>query len=103
MKWPNFICVIWVGGHYGGDQNEILYRFQFPERRGALADFLAKLSPHWNISLFHYRNHGTDYGRVLVGLEVAPQEVKRFRKSLDELGYRYWDETDNAAFGLFLS
>lgn len=92
-----------VGGHYNGAKQEILYRFQFPERVGALSDFLKKLSPQWNISLFHYRNHGTDYGRVLVGLEVDRKDKKRFQKSLDELGYPYWDETENQAFQMFLN
>lgn len=91
-----------IGGHYTGRQNESLYRFQFPERLGALSDFLSKLSPHWNISLFHYRNHGADYGRVLVGLEVSANEKGKFQKSLDELGYAYFEETDNPACQMFL-
>lgn len=91
-----------IGGHYNGSRNEILYRFQFPERLGALSDFLQKLSPRWNISLFHYRNHGADYGRVLVGLEVDDSEKVKFQQSLDELGYEYFDETENVACGMFL-
>jgi len=90
-----------VGGHAAVD-NELLYRFEFPERPGALMQFLNSMSHNWNISLFHYRNHGTDYGRVLVGIQVPPQEKKEFQRFLDALGYRYWDERDNPAYKLFL-
>ena len=92
-----------VGGKSHVIEHELLYRFEFPERPGALVDFLHALSPHWNISLFHYRNHGTDYGRVLAGIEVPPEEKKKFQKSLDELGYKYWDESQNEACALFLT
>jgi threonine dehydratase len=91
-----------VGGKAKEVPDEIFYRFEFPERAGALADFLNNLSPDWNISLFHYRNHGTDYGRVLVGLEVSSKNKKAFQKGLEKLGYKYWDETDNPACQLFL-
>ncbi|HKJ08579.1 MAG TPA: threonine ammonia-lyase, biosynthetic, partial [Gammaproteobacteria bacterium] len=91
-----------VGGHAPGVEDEILYRFEFPERPGALLRFLTKMGGRWNISLFHYRNHGAAYGRVLVGIQVSPGERKRFREFLDALGYQYWDETGNPAYGLFL-
>ncbi|MDO8436656.1 MAG: threonine ammonia-lyase, biosynthetic [Nitrosomonadaceae bacterium] len=91
-----------VGGRARGVKNEILYRFEFPDRPGALMKFLDSMSHHWNISLFHYRNHGTDYGRVLVGMEVPPAEKAEFRTFLDQLGYRYWDESKNPAYKLFL-
>lgn len=91
-----------VGGRAREVKNEILYRFEFPDRPGALMKFLDSMSHHWNISLFHYRNHGTDYGRVLVGMEVPPAEKAEFRTFLDQLGYRYWDESKNPAYKLFL-
>ena len=91
-----------VGGRARGVKNEILYRFEFPDRPGALMKFLDSMSHHWNISLFHYRNHGTDYGRVLVGMEVPPGEKAEFRTFLGQLGYRYWDESKNPAYKLFL-
>ncbi|MGE5026848.1 MAG: threonine ammonia-lyase, biosynthetic, partial [Betaproteobacteria bacterium] len=83
--------------------NELLYRFEFPERPGALMQFLQSMSRGWNISLFHYRNHGADYGRVLVGIQVPEKEKPAFQKFLDELGYRYWDESRNPAYKLFLA
>jgi threonine dehydratase len=79
-----------------------LYRFEFPERPGALMKFLASMRPDWNISLFHYRNHGADVGRVLVGMQVPSREMGALRKFLGALGYRYWDETENPAYRLFL-
>ena len=91
-----------VGGHAAQVKNELLYRFEFPERPGALMNFLSRMSAGWNISLFHYRNHGADYGRVLVGMEVPPKEMKDFRAFLKNLGYRYWDESKNPAYRLFL-
>ena len=91
-----------VGGHSNKVDNEILYRFEFPDRPGALMNFLNNLSHNWNISLFHYRNHGADYGRVLVGIQVPPNEHTDFKCFLDQLGYRYWDETKNPAYQLFL-
>ena len=91
-----------VGGHAHKVKNEILYRFEFPERPGALMKFLNSMSHNWNISLFHYRNHGTDYGRVLVGMQVPPGEKAEFKTFLDQLGYRYWDESKNPAYKLFL-
>lgn len=91
-----------VGGRASGVKNEILYRFEFPDRPGALMKFLNSMSHNWNISLFHYRNHGTDYGRVLVGMGVPPGEQADFKAFLDQLGYRYWDESKNPAYKLFL-
>jgi threonine dehydratase len=91
-----------VGGHAHAVKNEIVYRFEFPDRPGALMNFLNNMSHNWNISLFHYRNHGADYGRVLIGIQVPPEEKSAFRAFLDQLGYRYWDETKNPAYKLFL-
>ena len=91
-----------VGGHAPTATNEILYRFEFPERPGALTRFLTSMSHGWNISLFHYRNHGADYGRVLVGMQVPPKDKKQFQTFLDKVGYPYCDETRNPAYRLFL-
>ncbi len=91
-----------VGGHAPAAENEILYRFEFPERPGALLKFLDSMSRGWNISLFHYRNHGADYGRVLVGMQVPPQDKAEFRTFLGRLGYDCVDETGNPAYRLFL-
>jgi len=91
-----------VGGHAPQVKHELVYRFEFPERPGALMHFLNKMSAGWNISLFHYRNHGADTGRVLVGMEVPPREMKDFRAFLKNLGYRCWDESKNPAYRLFL-
>ncbi len=91
-----------VGGHAPAAENEILYRFEFPERPGALMQFLNSMSAGWNISLFHYRNHGADYGRVLVGMQVPPSDKAEFRRFLDRLGYDCVDETANPAYRLFL-
>jgi threonine dehydratase len=91
-----------VGGHAPQVENEQVYRFEFPERPGALMNFLEHMSAGWNISLFHYRNHGADYGRVLVGIQVPPQEKQAFRAFLDKLGYAWWNETANPAYKLFL-
>ncbi|UCD68622.1 MAG: threonine ammonia-lyase, biosynthetic [Betaproteobacteria bacterium] len=92
-----------VGGRAPQASNELLYRFEFPERPGALMRFLESMTHNWNISLFHYRNHGADYGRVLVGMQVPPGERSDFRHFLSELGYSYVDETDNATYSLFLA
>ena len=92
-----------VGGHAAQVENELLYRFEFPERPGALMNFLKHMSAGWNISLFHYRNHGADTGRVLVGMQVPPADQTAFQAFLKDLGYRYWDETANPAYKLFLA
>ena len=91
-----------VGGHAPEVQNERLCRFEFPERPGALANFLDALAGRWNISLFHYRNHGSDFGRVLAGLEVEEGELPAFRSFLEGLGYEYALESDNPAYRFFL-
>ena len=91
-----------VGGHAPQVKNERLYRFEFPERPGALLRFLTRIGQRWNISLFHYRNHGAAYGRVLIGVQVIDDEQDDFKGFLDELGYVYWQETDNPAYQLFL-
>ncbi|MFY0642572.1 MAG: threonine ammonia-lyase, biosynthetic [Bermanella sp.] len=92
-----------VGGHAPESvDNEILYRFEFPERPGALLVFLKTLGKRWNISMFHYRNHGAANGRVLVGLQVPKGEEKELKKYLDEVAYPYWEESDNPAYKLFL-
>ncbi len=91
-----------VGGHAPEVRDEILFRFEFPERPGALMNFLDSMNHSWNISLFHYRNHGADYGRVLVGLQVPHHDKKALKTFLDTLGYRYWDESGNPAYRLFL-
>ena len=92
-----------VGGKSALAKNEMLYRFEFPERPGALMRFLSSMSPNWNISLFHYRNHGADYGRILVGLQVPLQDAAEFKLFLDNLGYRHWDESQNPVYQLFLA
>src|SRR5438309_914091 len=91
-----------VGGRAPFASNELLYRFAFPERPGALMRFLSSMRSDWNISLFHYRNHGADYGRVLVGMQVPSREMKQFRRFLENLGYPYAEETRNPAYRLFL-
>jgi threonine dehydratase len=91
-----------VGGKSSLAQDELLYRFEFPERPGALMRFLSTMNPNWNISLFHYRNQGGDVGRILVGLQVPKKEMKTFRTFLDNLGYRHWDESKNPLYKLFL-
>jgi threonine dehydratase len=91
-----------VGGHSPLASDERLYRFEFPERPGALLDFLTAMQPGWNISLFHYRNHGADFGRVLVGMQVPPSDDAAFRRFLDQLGYPATDETDHPAYRMFL-
>lgn len=91
-----------VGGRSGLADNELLYRFEFPERPGALMRFLNTMNPDWNISLFHYRNQGADYGQILVGIQVPPGQKTRFKAFLSEIGYPHWNETNNPAYRLFL-
>ncbi len=92
-----------VGGRSALAEHEMLFRFEFPERPGALARFLQAMHPDWNISLFHYRNQGDDYGRVLVGIQLPPGSNKTDVKGfLESLGYPYWNETNNPAYRLFL-
>jgi threonine dehydratase len=92
-----------VGGRSVLAADELLYRFEFPERPGALIQFLHSMSPNWNISLFHYRNHGSDYGRILLGIQVPPQEMADWQAFLETLGYPFWDESGNPAYKLFLA
>ena len=92
-----------VGGRADGLPDERIYRFQFPERPGALMRFLDALAQGWNITLFHYRNHGADYGRVLAGFAVPERDRPRFIACLDALDYPYWDESDNPAYRIFLN
>ncbi len=91
-----------VGGRSPLANNELLYRFEFPERPGALMRFVSSMSPNWNISLFHYRNNGADYGRIVVGVQVPPSEMEDWQAFLDTLGYRYWDESENPVYKMFL-
>jgi threonine dehydratase len=91
-----------VGGHSQLAKDELLYRFEFPEKPGALMRFLTSMAPNWNISLFHYRNHGADYGRILVGIQVPPSDKKELKNFLGSLGYPHWEETNNPAYKLFL-
>ena len=92
-----------VGGQSHGIANERLFRFEFPERPGALLDFLNAIGTDWNISLFHYRNHGSDYGRILAGIDVPAEETDQLEAHLKDLGYAHWEESDNPAYSMFLS
>jgi threonine dehydratase len=92
-----------VGGRSPGIDNERLFRFEFPERPGALSDFLKAIGTDWNISLFHYRNHGSDYGRILAGIQVPEAEYDELEAHLSALGYAHWEESDNPVYRLFLS
>jgi threonine dehydratase len=91
-----------VGGRARGISDERLFRFEFPERPGALLKFLQAIGSKWNISLFHYRNHGSDYGRVLAGIQVPPATATDFLIHLQDLHYPYVEETDNPAYRIFL-
>lgn len=92
-----------VGGRAPGLANERLFRFEFPERPGALLQFLDAIGTDWSISLFHYRNHGSDHGRILAGIDVPEQETAELEAHLAELGYAHWEESDNPAYAMFLS
>jgi threonine dehydratase len=91
-----------VGGRSHKVENERLVTFEFPERPGALTRFLNQMQGVWNITLFHYRNHGADYGRVLMGIDVPAAEIEEFTGFLQSVGYSYQDVSDNAAYKLFL-
>ncbi|MEG3941321.1 threonine ammonia-lyase, biosynthetic [Microcoleus sp. S36b_A3] len=91
-----------VGGRSFLAKHELFYRFEFPERPGALMQFVGSMSPNWNISVFHYRNNGADYGRIVVGIQVPPDEMQEWQDFLDTLGYQYGDESQNPAYKLFL-
>ncbi len=92
-----------VGGRSPGITNERLFRFEFPERPGALLDFLNAIGTNWNITLFHYRNHGSDYGRILAGIDVPRGDADELEAHLADLGYAHWEESDNPAYSMFLS
>jgi threonine dehydratase len=92
-----------VGGRSADLQHERLFRFEFPERPGALLDFLHAIGTDWNISLFHYRNHGSDHGRVLAGIDVPETDTEKLEAHLAELGYSHWEESNNPAYTMFLS
>ena len=92
-----------VGGRSSTVRNEHLFRFEFPERPGALLDFLDAVGTNWNITLFHYRNHGSDYGRILAGIDVPEEETDELEVHLAELGYPHWEESDNPAYAMFLA
>ncbi len=92
-----------IGGQPGlSVANELLFRFQFPEKPGALLNFLMKVGDRWNISLFHYRNHGSNFGRILMGFQVEKKDIREFNSFLKSIDLPYWDETDNDAYRLFL-
>ena len=91
-----------VGGRSSTVANERLFRFEFPERPGALLDFLNAIGTEWNISLFHYRNHGSDYGRILAGIDVPQNETEKLEAHLADLGYTHWEESDNPVYAMFL-
>jgi len=92
-----------VGGTTASLPNEKLFRFEFPERPGALLDFLNLMGNGFNITMFHYRNHGAAYGRVLAGIEIPADAMSQFKKDLQQMGYRFWEETDNTAYKMFLT
>ena len=92
-----------VGGRSALAKKERLFRFEFPERPGALMRFLSSMHPDWNISLFHYRNHGADYGRILVGIQVPGDSDRALEAFLSQLGYPHWEETQHPGYRLFLS
>ena len=92
-----------VGGVSSGASNEKVFRFSFPEKPGELLNFLDAVGSRWNISLFHYRNHGSDFGRVLIGIQVESSQLTKFLKHLESLNYEFFEETQNKAYDLFLS
>ncbi len=92
-----------VGGRAANLENERLFRFEFPERPGALLDFLTAIGANWNVSLFHYGNHGSDHGRVLAGIQVPKEDSDKLEAHFTELGYPYWEESDNPAYAMFLA
>jgi threonine dehydratase len=92
-----------IGGHPGNSfDNEHIYRFQFPDKPGALLNFLMQVGNRWNISLFHYRNHGSNFGRILMGFQVDRDEIRDFRTFLKKIDIPYWEESANEAYQLFL-
>ena len=91
-----------VGGTSNNATNERIYRFMFPEKPGELLKFLNNIGSKWNISLFHYRNHGADFGRVLIGLQAQESDVNSLERHLRSLNYKFYDESDNSAYKQFL-
>ena len=91
-----------VGGTNKDVKNEKIFRFMFPEKPGELLNFLNKIGSRWNISLFHYRNHGADFGRVLIGLQVEDTKLNNLKKHFDTLKYQFYEETDNMSYRQFL-
>ena len=81
---------------------ELLYRFEFPERPGALINFLKNMKSNWSISIFHYRNHGADVGKIVIGVLIDSTDIKEWNQFVELLGYKYWDETNNQTYKLFL-
>ena len=81
---------------------ELLYRFEFPERPGALINFLKNMKTNWTISIFHYRNHGADVGKIVIGVLIGNNEINDWDKFIEILGYKYWNETNNQTYKLFL-
>ena len=108
MNWPSCIYATWWGGRLpqphksDGAAQELLYRFEFPEKPGALMAFVEELNPNWNISIFHYRNQVSDVGRIVVGVQVPPHELSHWQQFLDQLKVPCTNETDNPAYQLFL-
>ena len=92
-----------VGGSSNSSSNEQVFRFSFPEKPGELLNFLNSIGSKWNISLFHYRNHGADFGRVLIAFQADSKDKKQLMKHLNSLEYEFFEETYNKAYGLFLS
>ena len=90
-----------VGGHAPCELNEVIYSVEFPERPSALLNFLTELGGRWNISLFHYRNHGAAFGKVLMGLQIESAQQVNFHACLNSLGFSYYEETNNPAYQLF--
>jgi threonine dehydratase len=91
-----------VGGR-ASIENERLFRFEFPERPGALLEFLDAIGTEWNITLFHYRNHGSDFGRILTGIQAPKEQTEQLEIHLSKVGYRYWEESNNPAYEMFLA
>jgi len=85
-----------------GEYRELLYRFEFPERPGALMRFVNSMRPEWTISIFHYRNHGADTGRIVIGVLVNDSDIPAWNEFVQKIGYKNWEETDNPAYKLFL-
>ena len=103
MRWRSCTSGTWWEVAPPGSKTSACFRFEFPERPGALLDFLKAIGNKWNISLFHYRNYGSDYGRVLAGIQVPDSEADDLEDHLEKLGYSYFEESDNPAYAMFLA